>query len=115
MNYYTKECIDWGWHYKYDYPPLFKDLLRFIPKWPTNMISENTTKAVKPCVQLSYVLPIESLHLIPNGIGEKLLRDKSEYYSENYSMKWAFCKYIWESHVNLPHIDIDKLEEIILR
>jgi len=113
MNYYTKECIDWGWHYKYDYPPLFKDLLRFIPKWPTNMISENNTKAVKPCVQLSYVLPIESLHLIPNGIGEKLLRDKSEYYSDNYSMKWAFCKYIWESHMDLPHIDLEDIKEFL--
>ena len=24
MNYYTKECLDWGWHYKYDYPPFLK-------------------------------------------------------------------------------------------
>ena len=21
MNYYTKGCIDWRWHYKYNYPP----------------------------------------------------------------------------------------------
>ena len=115
MNYYTTECIDWGWHYKYDYPPLFQDLLRFVPKWPTVMITKNDNKSVSSKVQLSYVLPIESLHLIPDNIGEKLLKDKKEYYSENYTMKWAFCKYIWESHMELPHIDLDDISEYILK
>ena len=28
MNYYSVGCIDWSWHYKYNYPPLFKDLVK---------------------------------------------------------------------------------------
>ena len=113
MNYYTKGCIDWRWHYKYNYPPLFNDLLKFIPSFDTVMIEPNKHTNVSPYVQLSYVLPIESLPLIPNDIGEKLLKEKREYYTEQYDIKWAFCKFMWESHLELPHIDLDDLEEFV--
>ena len=113
MNYYTKGCIDWRWHYKYNYPPLFNDLLKFIPSFDTVMIEPNDHTNVSPYVQLSYVLPIESLPLIPNDIGEKLLKEKREYYTEQYDIKWAFCKFMWESHLELPHIDLDDLEEFV--
>ena len=115
MNYYTKGCVDWRWHYKYNYPPLFKDLVRFIPKWDSCMILPNDHKSVTPEVQLSYVLPRESLHLIPNGIGEMLLKEKSDNYAESYKLIWAFCKFIWEAHLELPPIDINELEECILK
>jgi len=113
MNYYTKGCVDWRWHYKYNYPPLFKDLVRFIPKWNSTMIPTNTHTNVTPEVQLSYVLPRESLHLIPRGIGEKLLQEKDENYAKNYKLIWAFCKFIWESHLELPPIDIEELETFV--
>tara|TARA_B100000900_G_scaffold416238_1_gene450441 strand:+ start:12052 stop:13656 length:1605 start_codon:yes stop_codon:yes gene_type:complete len=113
MNYYTSGCIDWRWHYKYNYPPLFKDLLKFIPVFDTVMIEPNNHKSVTPEVQLSYVLPIESLHLIPNQIGEKLLKEKKEYYTDEYNLNWAFCKYMWETHIELPYIDLKDLEEFI--
>ena len=32
MKYYTSGCVDWRWKYNYNYPPLFVDLLRYIPK-----------------------------------------------------------------------------------
>ena len=113
MNYYTKGCIDWRWHYKYNYPPLFKDLLKFVPRWGTVMIPENTHKSVIPHVQLAYVLPVESLHLIPDGVGEKLLKEKSECYKKNNKMMWAYCKFIWEAHMELPHIDLENLEKFV--
>ena len=115
MNYYTKGCVDWRWHYKYNYQTLFKDLVRFIPKWDSVMIPPNDHKSVTPEVQLSYVLPRESLHLIPNGIGKILLKEKSDNYAESYKLIWAFCKFIWESHLELPPIDIIELEECILK
>jgi len=114
MNYYTRGCVDWRWHYKYNYPPLFNDLLKFIPSFDTVMIAPNNHTNVSPCVQLSYVLPIESLPLIPNNIGEKLLKERGEYYTKQYDIKWAFCKYMWESHLELPHIDLEDLEEFVI-
>ena len=114
MNYYTKGCIDWRWHYKYNYPPLFNDLLKFIPSFDTIMIEPNNHTNVTPEVQLSYVLPVESLPLIPNNIGEKLLKERGEYYAKQYDIKWAFCKFMWESHLELPHIDLDDLETFVI-
>ena len=114
MHYYTSHCKDWRWSYKYHYPPLLQDLLSFIPHWEMNMIEENNNQPVIPYVQLAYVLPTESLHLLPSEIREKLLREKSHYYDSDSTIQWAFCKYFWESHVELPNINISELENIIL-
>ncbi len=54
------------------------------------------------------------LPLIPNDIGEKLLKERGEYYTDQYDIKWAFCKFMWESHLELPHIDLDDLEEFVI-
>jgi len=113
MNYYSSECIDWSWHYKYNFPPLLKDLIKFVPKWNSVMIKDKTDKSVSSNVQLAYVLPLESLNLIPNNIGNKLLKYKGDYYSSDYNLDWSFCKYIWESHMKLPYIDIKELQEFI--
>ena len=113
MNYYSIGCIDWSWHYKYNYPPLLTDLVKFVPKWDSVMLKNTSQESVTPEVQLAYVLPIESLHLIPNDIGSRLLKEKSEYYSNQYKIQWSFCKYMWESHLELPYIDLNDLSEFV--
>ena len=110
MNYYTKGCIDWKWKYNYHYPPLLKDLLKYIPYFDTEMIQKNNNGPVSPYVQLAYVLPRSSLYLLPKEIYTRLILDRLEYYPENVEYSWAFCKYIWEAHVNLPYVDINELE-----
>lgn len=112
MKYYTTGCYDWKWCYRFNYPPLFKDLLKFIPRWDVSLLTYND-KAVSPEVQLAYVLPKNSLKLLPVKIYVKLLKDKNHLYKDDCEMVWAFCKYIWESHVNLPHIDIEELEDFV--
>ena len=112
MKYYTTGCYDWKWCYRFNYPPLLKDLLKFIPRWDINMLEYND-KAVSPEVQLAYVLPKDSLKLLPTKIYVKLLKEKSHLYKDDCELVWAYCKYIWESHVNLPHIDINDLEEFV--
>ena len=113
MKYYVEGCIDWRWHYKYNYPPLLKDLLKYIPYFQTNMIAPNDHKPVTHIVQLSYVLPLSSLYLLPKNIYSALTTRRLKYYPENAGLCWAFCKYIWESHVELPPIILEDLEAFI--
>jgi len=109
MRYYTEGCCDWNWHYKYHYPPLLKDLLMYIPHWETVMIEENNNKPINPLTQLAYVLPRHSLSLLPTNIKTKLLSEYSDNYPDDCKIIWAFCKYFWESHVDLPSIDLTEL------
>ena len=113
IKYYTTNCVDWRWHYRYHYPPLLTDLLVFIPHFNTCMIEKNNNKPVHPYVQLSYVLPRDSLYLLPYNIYMKLIKEKKKYYNENCDFIWSFCKYFWESHVKMPTIDLDELEQFI--
>ena len=113
FKYYTSGCVDWRWYYHYDYPPLLKDLLKYIPNWGTDMIEKNTNVAVSPYVQLSYVLPKNSLHLLPKKIHKKLLDEMSDLYKTDCDFVWAYCKYFWECHPKLPHIHLNKLEKFV--
>ena len=115
MNYYTSYCKDWRWCYRYNYPPLLKDLISHIPHWETEMIKPYKNKAVTPYVQLSYVLPRQSLHLLPKEIYEKLIKYYENWYPTDAPIHWSFCKYFWESHVELPTIELTEVENLIQR
>ena len=113
MKYYTSGCPDWEWHYKYDYPPLLCDLIKYVPYFDTTFITTKPSSPVSPYVQLSYVLPRSSMNLLPDTIHRALLKTHPEWYGNDYPLVWAFCKYIWEAHVKLPEINIKELGEII--
>lgn len=113
--YYNSGCPDWNWYYKYNYPPLLNDFIKYIPYFNTNLIHKNQNKnTISPIVQLSYVLPYSSLNLLPENIRKKLINNHKEWYRDDFELKWAFCKYIWESHVELPEIDIENIKKIII-
>lgn len=113
MKYYTSGCADWRWCYKYNYPPLLKDLLQYIPVFETTFIQNKEPSPVNPLVQLAYVLPLSSMQLLPEPIYKKLLELHPEWYRNDCDFVWCFCKYFWESHVEMNAIDIDELENII--
>jgi len=113
MKYYTSGCPDWRWCYNHNYPPLLQDLIRFIPYFDTTFIKENDSKAVKPLVQLCYVLPRQSLGFLPDKLYKKLKNEHADLYPTDCEFIWAFCKYFWESHVELPEIDISELEQYV--
>ena len=114
INYYSNDCIDWTWHYKYNYPPLLQDLKKYTPRFNTTFIVNHgkNDESVSELVQLAYVLPRNSLNLL-GSLEKKLVKQMPNSYLSNFKLEWAFCKYIWESHVLLPYMDIDKLKNII--
>lgn len=113
MKYYTTGCADWRWRYNYNYPPLLCDLMHYIPYFETEFIKNKGPDPINELVQLCYVLPKESLYLLPANIGDKVNVKFNHYYKTDCEFVWAYCRYFWESHVMLPEIDIAELEAYI--
>jgi len=113
MKYYTTGCPDWRWCYHYNYPPLFCDLIHYIPYFDTEFIENKVPSPVNEIVQLCYVLPKQSLHFLPENIHKKLTEEHCEWYKSNCDFIWAYCSYFWEAHVDLPYIDINELERFV--
>jgi 5'-3' exonuclease len=113
MKYYSAGCADWRWTYNYHYPPLLVDLIKHVPYFPTEFVPLQKENPVKPLVQLSYVLPPSSMNLLPPTLRIKLLKEEPDWYVGNYVFLWSFCKFFWEAHVDLPKIDIERLEMVV--
>ena len=114
FKYYTSGCPDWRWRYNYHYPPLLADLLKYIPYFETDMIIDTVENPVDEHVQLAYVLPHNSLDLLPNYLNKILNEKHKDWYKHDCEFEWSYCKYFWESHVKLEKIEIPVLENIIL-
>jgi 5'-3' exonuclease len=114
MKYYTSGCPDWRWRYKYNYPPLLQDLIKHVPVFSTEFVIQKPKNPVTEIVQLCYVLPRNSLALLPKILHEQLLEKHSDWYKNDCEFVWAYCRYFWESHVNMNEIDINELEQFIL-
>jgi 5'-3' exoribonuclease 2 len=110
ITYYAFGCIDWDWYYPSHYPPLLKDLCKQIPPEPQLVEYKKTENNITALEQLCYVLPKSSLYLLPKETRELL---PSIWYIEDCSFSWAFCRYFWESHPDLPTIDFDELRQIV--
>lgn len=110
--YYTSGCVNYQWLYKYNYPPLLEDLVRFVPIFNCKMV-ENNNNIVHKYTQLAYVLPKSSLHLLPNKVSNYMIENYKELYYKDHELVWAFCRYIWEAHMEIPDIDIDELDKVI--
>lgn len=113
LKYYTTDCPDWGWCYKYKYPPLLQDLQKYVPHFDTIFVPNKPKESVDPLVQLAYVLPRNSLYLLPPALYKELITTKPEWYKLDYEILWAYCRYLWEGHVVLPHIDLPTLKNIV--
>jgi 5'-3' exonuclease len=118
LKYYTTGCPNWRWSYKYHYPPLLRDLVASIPVKNDYEIFPSAEAVLPPkpvtdLVQLCYVLPKQSLQLLPPDVYKKLLEKHEDWYKTNCEFVWAYCRYFWESHVDLPEIDIEELERLI--
>ena len=112
FKYYTNNCPDWRWKYNYHYPPLMKDICKYIPNKFHDFI-QDCRKPFSSYVQLAYVLPKRTQSLLPNHIQNYLTNNCSQYYAndEDIQYQWAFCRYFWEAHPILKPISLQILEK----
>ena len=113
LNYYCNKCIDYYWKYKYNYPPLLCDLLKYVPYFDIKFIKYNKNKPLNQIVQLAYVVPYSSLNLLPDNISNILKQNYGYFYNSEFDIEWSFCRYFWESHINLYDLRIEDLIDII--
>jgi 5'-3' exonuclease len=112
LRYYTESCPNWKWKYNYNYPPLFTDLIKYVPHFEMDFVKLGSSH-FSYFAQLVYVLPRSNLYFLPTPIREFLEKNYSELYPENYEFQWAFCRYFWEAHPLLPDIELNLLETLI--
>jgi 5'-3' exoribonuclease 1 len=108
LAYYTNKCIDHTWHYPYYYPPLFSDLLKYIPEFNNSLFSANNNQNkhlenLEPLEQLAYVLPPTSYNLLPLEMKQELLEynDKNTLEQNNIhnvTIQPDFSTFMWETH-----------------
>jgi 5'-3' exonuclease len=115
FKYYTVGCIDWRWTYNYHYPPLLIDLIKYIPYFDTTFLKDKGKNPIQDIVQLCYVLPLASHNLLPDEIAKYLKHKCGHLYGLDYEFKWSYCKFFWEGHADLPHINLELLENNIRR
>ena len=113
FSYYSEGCIDWRWCYNYHYAPLFKDLVKYIPHMDMQFLKIKEKQTIEDLVQLCYVLPRNNLNLLPVDVNIVLMMRLGHLYGDDYEFKWAYCRYFWESHADLPRLHIETLEDIV--
>ena len=113
LIYYSDDCPNWNYYYKFHYPPLVTDLYNNIPYFESELNLQKNTNIIHPHLLLSYVLPKNSLQLLPDNIHNYLLKNYENLYREDYEILYPFCKYFWESHVKFPELDFEKFSKEI--
>ena len=118
FKYYTEGCPHWRWRYRYHYPPLFRDLIEYVPDFETTFIDSRIpglNQPFRPQTQLAYVIP-EWNHQLLEEKTRRIIRKLgiNKYYESMDKLKfqWTFCRYFWESHAVLRDIPLEELETL---
>lgn len=116
FRYYTEGCPHWRWKYRFHYPPLFADLVKYVPEFETTFIdgSKGINRAFHPYTQLCYVIPKWNQEKVLPKKALQIARKHSTKYvdMEKLEFQWMFCRYFWESHALLPEMSCEFLEQI---
>lgn len=117
--YFNNDVIDNSKYYKYGNAPLMKDVLSFIPIMNSERIlKKKDTAIISTTTLLLFVIPYkEHGVVIPErnyNVTKTIVYNELPLLKEsNFEIDYFLCKYFWEGHLNLPNIDIFKLNQIV--
>ena len=119
--YYNGDNINNRISYEHHYGPRIQDILLYIPLFNGNEIvkRDKNITPIDPITQLYFVLPYPNHStVIPR---DKYQMTHSFIYKHipvlmemNYPFFYTFCKFFWESHLQLSKINIDYLNSCII-
>ena len=113
--YYSASCKNWTHYYKYNYPPLLSDLYSHIPYFNSEFIFKENNNILDEKLLLCHVLPINSLHLLPDKLRSYLLDNYAYLFKDDLEIVYAFCKYFYEGHVNFREFNIEEFNNKIMK
>ena len=121
LEYYNGRCVDWGWCYNSSYVPCIGDIYTHLKSCvliPNNILEEYYVPiAKKPYnvyFQLLYIMPPQSINLIPKQLRYLVRNKKSplyKYYPKTFKLDYTNKKLVWECDPILPAIDSEFLEK----
>ena len=106
MDYYTLGCKHWDMYYSYNYAPLLKDISTYFVD--IKMVY-SLSSPLTPSQLLAYVMPRAYLGYLPKEVQKKI---KDKWYSNDFSLEWSYCTYLWESHVHFPCISLKEIKQL---
>ena len=56
-----------------------------------------------------------SLCLLYKTLENSLLEHFKSHYESELSIDWSFCRYLWEAHINVSHINIEDIESVVTK
>jgi hypothetical protein len=118
--YYNNNIIDNTRRYLYGQAPLLRDVVSYVPLFNDEVfLTPTQSPIIDEMTLLLYVLPYEEhAQIIPpkfyNKISKNVYHKMPLLKETNYHIDYLMCKYFWESHLELVHIDIFKLNNIVL-
>lgn len=109
IQYYSMDAPNWETYYHFNYPPLFKDLVYFIPDSNTSLVPHRPIVPFTSNQLLAYVLPKEYLHLLPKDVYDKI---KHKHWYDKCEVEWTYCNFFWESNIISNDISIKDLKSL---
>ena len=119
--YYNNNIIDNTRRYLYGQAPLLRDVVSYVPLFNDEVfLTPPQSPIIDEMTLLLYVLPYEEhAQIIPpkfyNKISKNVYHKMPLLKETNYHIDYLMCKYFWESHLELVHIDIFKLNDVVLK
>lgn len=117
-KYYYCGCPSWDWYYKYHLSPLLFDLYDYLKRMRDNgqsiEFSYGPSRPTEPYIQLLYILPKQSLNLLPDTLIRKVVAPESpiqRYYPTDFEIA-PFDKhkdYTWLALIE--HIDDRRMSD----
>ena len=118
VSYYYTSCPSWVWFYPYHYSPLVSDLSKLSEHLDLNLISQNGInfkpgKPSEPFKQLLFILPMMSLHLLPESLRHIVSNREAtlnKYYPEEFHIDPFGAVSENEYIARIPFIDEEVLD-----
>jgi len=110
-NYYRGKEICYNWHYAWDVPPLWSELVAY--KGPSDVPLVVRGSEILPVEQLCLVLPPASWHLIPS-LKHQMLMQKAPYlFPKSFHFESVGKRWFWECEAKIPIPSIYEVKAIL--